>query len=562
MGVKLTFSLYVFFVYYATCFGAHAIAPLSQYGNILPVQNYSSNPFWTPDSPYNLRMPTPVYATGPEIEDSECQQIIPALIAAECAKLDNCIYTTLSDIRPTIMLQLSKIPDGNYATACAGFIDSEFIKYTKNYHPISLSPAHNTPVTQQDSVPHIPTVPTHTQNWEREMEQRAEELQELQTLNNQYPHKLTKASFPVTFADLPFTTQVGIKKQGYAPYKNTVAFQQFRIEFPQKKEDTPVVSNTNNYRNQNDTRNDTQQQSQQNINNQNEQDNRLTSETLEIPEIPEIPETPETPETPATPNQGQGQNQDQGQDQGQNQNQDQEPVVQQEPEPEQESVNNPNVMRDIADTQLQDISWADGQLYNFLPEYNPEYNNGQSYLHQIMDKDYYNKPNCPVSRHPKLTDQLCANKTQNHKDWITSNCISRFERYIALYKHEGKSITTLADIYFIANADPLPIYLLSVESKILSAEQARKNYCVFYTLLEGYTDKNRNASHTDQRNALVNKKLTEIPAYKGYTNPEDIARAIIRESICSTTITPTCAYCIENLESFISDINRKLNEQQ
>ena len=122
------------FAVFATCYTmSHASTPFSKYGVIQNVQNYSSNPFWNPNSPYNQRMPQPVYATGPDITTDECQRIVTSLVTVQCMNLNNCITTELSDIRPTIMLQLSRVSGGNYATACGGYLDGIFNDYVAQY---------------------------------------------------------------------------------------------------------------------------------------------------------------------------------------------------------------------------------------------------------------------------------------------------------------------------------------------------------------------------------------------------------------------------------------------
>ena len=115
-------------------FSYQASALMSKDGVIQNVQTYSSNPFWQMGTnSYNQRMPTAIYATGTAIETSECQSIVATLIATQCAMRNNCISTQLSEIRPAIMLQLSRIPNGNYATACGGYIDTAFEDIKERY---------------------------------------------------------------------------------------------------------------------------------------------------------------------------------------------------------------------------------------------------------------------------------------------------------------------------------------------------------------------------------------------------------------------------------------------
>ena len=94
--------------------------PFSQYGQIQNVQNYSSNPFWDPSSPYNQRMPVPVYVTGTDIDTADCTTVVGALVASFCATRNNCVGMDINDARPTITVQLASLPNHNYVTPCAG----------------------------------------------------------------------------------------------------------------------------------------------------------------------------------------------------------------------------------------------------------------------------------------------------------------------------------------------------------------------------------------------------------------------------------------------------------
>ena len=134
--MRARFNLFLSFcAMFGTAFGAHAaVKPFSQYGQIQNVQNYSTSPYWSPDGPYNQRiMPQPVYATGADVSTTDCQSTVSILVANACAANDNCIGKRLSDIRPTVMVQLSRLPGHNYATACNGFIDSAFDEYVSKY---------------------------------------------------------------------------------------------------------------------------------------------------------------------------------------------------------------------------------------------------------------------------------------------------------------------------------------------------------------------------------------------------------------------------------------------
>ena len=124
-------SFVVFMGVASMFFGANASNPFSQYGVIQNVQNYSSNPFWDPSRPYNQRMPQPVYVMGADVGAEECRALLNVLVAQQCARINNCVGAQLSDVRPVIMVMLSKLPEHNYATSCAGFLDEAFNNFVK-----------------------------------------------------------------------------------------------------------------------------------------------------------------------------------------------------------------------------------------------------------------------------------------------------------------------------------------------------------------------------------------------------------------------------------------------
>lgn len=231
-----------FYICALTCMSAHAQTPqpFSQQGLIQNVQNYSSNPFWSPNAPYNQRMPTPVYATGPDVETSECQQIVATLVATQCSSRDNCISTQLSDIRPAIVIQLSRLPGGNYATACAGFIDTAYANYKEKYGnalssgamafpSASLSNPNTTTKTYQMPNTLAPSVP----EWQSDIMDRQRELQRLQQQNGAGNESLGHADFPTTYADLSYTDRMANAAAGYAPYKDKHAYDELKIESQQ-----------------------------------------------------------------------------------------------------------------------------------------------------------------------------------------------------------------------------------------------------------------------------------------------------------------------------------------
>lgn len=110
-----------------------AVSLFSDYGQIQNVQYYSYNPFWTPNSPYNQRMPQPVYVQGTDLNTEDCVRVVSSLVSVQCMVRDNCKDTELSEIRPEIMIQLSKLPGNNYVSACAGFLDGVFDSYVAQF---------------------------------------------------------------------------------------------------------------------------------------------------------------------------------------------------------------------------------------------------------------------------------------------------------------------------------------------------------------------------------------------------------------------------------------------
>ena len=236
MRVNHKISLSFFILSCAISFSALGASPLSKYGNIQTVQNYSSNPFWTPDAPYNQRMPTPVYATGTDIETAECQRVMLNLIVAQCATLNNCVSTHLSDIRPSIVMQLSRMPGGNYSTACIGYLDSTFADYVKKYGHAGTSIGNATFPNATMPNPNIGSTTFNTQNiaqapqWPQAEQQRKQELQALKNASDTVTPGLVATAFPATYDDLSFTERMSNAQQGYAPYKNNSAYKTIKIE--------------------------------------------------------------------------------------------------------------------------------------------------------------------------------------------------------------------------------------------------------------------------------------------------------------------------------------------
>ena len=216
--------------------GANAVAPLSQYGQIQNVQNYSSNPVWSPNSPYNQRvMPTPVYATGPDVSTSDCQTIVANLVAVQCAAQNRCNAMRVSDVRPAIMLELSRLPGHNFATACAGYIDDAFNTYVNQYantvQPTSFPAATGPANTSQNNDFKIQNpYPIRIPDWAADVKERASELQQLQSQNGAGTEHIAKADFPTTISDVSFADRMENLAAGYAPYKDAKAYNGIKVE--------------------------------------------------------------------------------------------------------------------------------------------------------------------------------------------------------------------------------------------------------------------------------------------------------------------------------------------
>ena len=210
--------------------------PFSQHGMIQNVQNYSSNPFWNPNAPYNQRMPTAVYATGPDVETIDCLRIVASLVTTQCATRNNCIGTQLSDIRPAIMLQLSRMPGHNYATACAGYIDTAFNDYVKTYGNaapvgvVSFPDATSANPTANGSTFTSQLPGAQIPQWQQEYKEREQELQNLQAQNGAGGESIQRAAFPTTYADLSFSERMENERAGYMPFKDAKAYKTLNIE--------------------------------------------------------------------------------------------------------------------------------------------------------------------------------------------------------------------------------------------------------------------------------------------------------------------------------------------
>ncbi len=202
-------------------------------------------------------MPQPVYATGPDVNTDECQRIVTSLVTVQCMNMNNCIDAQISDIRPAIMLQLSRMTGGNYATACGGYLDGAFNDYVAQYanaaphgaataFPNAVMPNPNASGTAiQIPNPLAPQAP----DWATDMMERKQELQELQSLNGAGNSGVYAANFPTTYADLSFSERMENAQAGYEPYKDTKVFHEIKIEDEKtylNRINRPATTTTNN----------------------------------------------------------------------------------------------------------------------------------------------------------------------------------------------------------------------------------------------------------------------------------------------------------------------------
>ena len=183
-------------------------------------------------------MPQPVYATGPQVKTDECQRIVTSLVTLQCMNANNCIGVELGDIRPAIMLQLSRMSGGNYATACAGYLDGIFNDYVSQFanaapngtpskFPTPVAPNTNANGNQiQLNNPFATPAP----DWATDMRERQLELQALHTETGTNNHQIQSADFPATYADVSFTDRLENARNGYEPFKDAHAYREMDIE--------------------------------------------------------------------------------------------------------------------------------------------------------------------------------------------------------------------------------------------------------------------------------------------------------------------------------------------
>lgn len=243
--------------------------PLSKYGQIQNVDNYSSNPFWDRNGPYNQKFPTPVYVQGTDLNAADCQSIVASLVAAQCAAQNNCAGKRLSDIRPAIMLQLSRMPGHNYASACAGYIDTAFDNYMAQYSYVTPSagtafPSPTVANPNANAQPYKPANPYAVQlpaapgdPWAANMIERASEMKQLQAQNGATAPKIGAAQFESTAADLSFTERMENLQAGYEPFKDKKVYTPLKIEsdedYAQRKQRLEALKAQNNTEQNNQT---------------------------------------------------------------------------------------------------------------------------------------------------------------------------------------------------------------------------------------------------------------------------------------------------------------------
>ncbi|MBO4672512.1 MAG: hypothetical protein J5608_02555 [Alphaproteobacteria bacterium] len=191
------------------------------------VQSYSSNPFYNSDNA-TVSAPKIIYATGPALKPADCQRAVQNLVEVECATRNRCQDLSLGDVRPNLMVKLSTLPGYNYASSCAGYIDTIFEQYKKNnqaqpsINPYAAFPTVAAPNAGQN-------VNSRTPQWKTEYNERVNELRTLQQATKTTQDTVSSADFPKTFEDLSFAERNEIKWEGYEPYKDAQVYKPLNI---------------------------------------------------------------------------------------------------------------------------------------------------------------------------------------------------------------------------------------------------------------------------------------------------------------------------------------------
>lgn len=225
-------------VFYALTATA-AISVFSEYGLIQNVQNYSTNPFWSPNAPYNQRLPQPVYVQGADLNADDCINVVQSLVSVQCMARDNCKNAELSDVRPAIMVQLSNLPGANYVSSCSGYIDGIFESYKRQYantlpnRPTAFPDATvpNPDLNNDDgSIKFENPYKRQTPKWQQEQNERAAELQALQRQNGVGGEHVQYTDFPATYADLSFSERIENDRAGLEPFKDLKAYKTLDVK--------------------------------------------------------------------------------------------------------------------------------------------------------------------------------------------------------------------------------------------------------------------------------------------------------------------------------------------
>ena len=225
-------------------------APFSQYGMIQNVQNYSSNPFYNSKTG-TITTPKIVSDTGPALKASDCDRAVSSIITSVCSQKNNCKGTTLAEIRPSVMVQLSLLPGYNYASSCVGYIDSAYEKYTNpNAITTNIDATYKNiaNVNTGQYTTGIASAPTQKNSnipkWQQEYNERAAELKALQSENNPTQPHVTYTNFPKTFNDLSFAEKNAIKQQDYEKYKDAQVYVPLNIQKTEKSKSTSSTDDT------------------------------------------------------------------------------------------------------------------------------------------------------------------------------------------------------------------------------------------------------------------------------------------------------------------------------
>jgi hypothetical protein len=228
---KIRISLFALCTLHSALYVQGALAvdfPLSKYGQIQNVQSYSSNPFYNPTSPYNLRMPVPIYAQGTELDAAECRAVADALVAQQCATRGGCAGVSFSDIRPAVVIQMSNMSGHNYVSACSGYIQPAFEDYVRSANVIG---ANSFPVIFPSSAEATGGKPNsqlvmgnpferNDPAWKKEEAARQAELRELQRQNGSADVGLSATAMPTAYSDIGFEQRLDNAASGALGYQN------------------------------------------------------------------------------------------------------------------------------------------------------------------------------------------------------------------------------------------------------------------------------------------------------------------------------------------------------